>query len=56
MVGVTLTELFEFLSLEEAGFQVLRRHKVLGHLDTVVDVTDLEKLNMKQKCNEQTNV
>ena len=42
MVGVTLAELFEFLSLEKTGFQILRRHKVLGHLDTVVDVTDLK--------------
>ena len=48
MVGVTLTELFEFLSLKEAGFQVLRRHKVLGHLDTVVDVTDLEKFKYEK--------
>ena len=43
VVGVALAELLELLRLQEAGLQVLRRHKVLRHLDAVVDVSYLKK-------------
>ena len=38
MVGVVVREVPEVLSDVEAPLEPLRRHKVLGHLDAVVDV------------------
>ena len=48
VVGVALAELLELLRLQEAGLQVLRRHKVLRHLDAVMDVADLGEKYEKQ--------
>ena len=42
VVGVTLTEMFELLSLKETRLKVLRRYKVLRNLDAVVNVANLE--------------
>ena len=43
MVGVVVREVPEVLSDVEAPLEPLRRHKVLGHLDAVVDVSNLRK-------------
>ena len=42
VVGVTLTEMFELLSLKETRLKVLRRYKVLRNLDAVVNVANLD--------------
>jgi len=41
VVGVAVGEVPELLGLVEAPLQVLRRHEVLRHFDTVVDVPHL---------------
>ena len=43
MVGVVVREVPEVLSDVEAPLEPLRRHKVLGHLDAVVDVPNLKR-------------
>ena len=43
MVGVVVREVPEVLSDVEAPLEPLRRHKVLGHLDAVVDVPNLRR-------------
>ena len=42
MVGVVVCEVSELLCLVEAPLQVLGGHKVLRHLDAVVDVSYLK--------------
>lgn len=41
VVGVCVAEVSEFLRQVEAVRHILWRHKVLGHLDTVVEVAHL---------------
>ncbi len=45
MVAVRVGEMPEFLRHSEAVVQILRRHEVLGTLDTTVQVTHLQNTN-----------
>jgi len=42
VVGVTFTQVPELFCLVETPLQVLRRNKVLGNLDAVMHITNLQ--------------